>query len=211
MNFVKSRRRVWPDRVRRAPYHVIETMVIRIGSAATRQLGRIWVAASDFGLVALEFGVSQRTFVATVRMNGGMRIEDGQRTLRTMTRQVVDYLNGRRRQFAIPIDWSTIPSEFHRAVLKAVQRIPYGETRTYGQIALEVGAPGAARAVGRANATNPIPLVIPCHRLVGADGDLRGYGGVGGVRTKAWLLHLEAIHAGTSRPATESVPRNHVP
>jgi methylated-DNA-[protein]-cysteine S-methyltransferase len=82
-------------------------------------------------------------------------------------------------------------SEFQAAVLKIVCAIPYGETRSYGQVALEIGRPGAGRAVGRANATNPIPLLIPCHRVIAADGSLRGYGGGEGLKTKAWLLALE--------------------
>ena len=76
-------------------------------------------------------------------------------------------------------------------MLRLVKAIPYGETRTYQQIAEQMGNPGAARAVGQANATNPMPILIPCHRVVGADGSLRGHGGAGGVETKAWLLKLE--------------------
>ncbi|TES90066.1 MAG: MGMT family protein, partial [Anaerolineales bacterium] len=78
-----------------------------------------------------------------------------------------------------------------KKVRQTVMGIPYGQTATYTAIAARIGRPGAARAVGRANATNPIPFVIPCHRVVGADGDLRGYGGAGGIETKKWLLKLE--------------------
>jgi methylated-DNA-[protein]-cysteine S-methyltransferase len=77
-------------------------------------------------------------------------------------------------------------------VLQATAAIPYGETRTYGQVAAAVGKPRAARAVGRALATNPMPIVIPCHRVVSADGRLRGYSGLGGLTTKARLLALES-------------------
>jgi methylated-DNA-[protein]-cysteine S-methyltransferase len=80
---------------------------------------------------------------------------------------------------------------FQQAVLMTVDEIPFGETRSYGEIAAELNKPGAARAVGRANATNPIPLVIPCHRVIGADGSLRGYGAGEGLRTKKWLLEFE--------------------
>jgi methylated-DNA-[protein]-cysteine S-methyltransferase len=72
--------------------------------------------------------------------------------------------------------------------------IHYGETSAYGEIAVAIGRPGTARAVGQANATNPIPFVIPCHRLVGADGSLRGYGGAGGIKTKRWLLEMERFN-----------------
>jgi O-6-methylguanine DNA methyltransferase len=69
--------------------------------------------------------------------------------------------------------------------------IPYGQTRTYREIAAQIGTPNAPRAVGRANATNPMPLVIPCHRVIGTDGKLHGYGGAGGLKTKRWLLTME--------------------
>jgi methylated-DNA-[protein]-cysteine S-methyltransferase len=76
-------------------------------------------------------------------------------------------------------------------VLKLVYAIPRGETRTYSEIAHQLRRPRAARAVGRANATNPMPIVIPCHRVIGTDGKLHGYGGGEGLKTKAWLLQLE--------------------
>ncbi len=80
---------------------------------------------------------------------------------------------------------------FQLAALKLVCSVPYGRTTSYGAIAERLGEPGAARAVGRANATNPIPIIIPCHRILGADGKLHGYGARGGVETKARLLRLE--------------------
>jgi O-6-methylguanine DNA methyltransferase len=81
--------------------------------------------------------------------------------------------------------------------LRATYEIPYGETRTYKQIAEVIGAPGAARAVGRAEATNPMPVVLPCHRVLGSDGKLHGYGAGAGLETKTWLLKLET---GGNRP-----------
>jgi methylated-DNA-[protein]-cysteine S-methyltransferase len=104
--------------------------------------------------------------------------------------QLDEYLRGERKAFHLPIDWSML-RPFQIQVLQIVFSIPYGQTRTYGDIAYEIGNPRAARAVGRANATNPMPLVIPCHRVIGADGKLRGYGGGQGLATKEWLLKLE--------------------
>jgi methylated-DNA-[protein]-cysteine S-methyltransferase len=75
--------------------------------------------------------------------------------------------------------------------LRAVHAIPYGRLSTYGEIAAQIGNPKSVRAVGRANATNPIPIVIPCHRVIGSDGKLHGYGAPGGLETKAWLLRME--------------------
>ena len=105
--------------------------------------------------------------------------------------QIKEYLIIKRKEFDLIIDWSVLSSDFQRDAFKKVFAIPYGETRTYAQIAVQIGHPQAFRAMGRANATNPMPLVIPCHRVVGTDGKLHGYGGKGGLKTKAWLLKME--------------------
>jgi methylated-DNA-[protein]-cysteine S-methyltransferase len=105
-------------------------------------------------------------------------------------KELREYLNGNRTTFTIPIDWSWF-TPFQCQALQAVFRIPYGETRTYIEIAREINRPLAYRAVGAANAMNPMPVVIPCHRVIGADGKLHGYGGGEGLPTKEWLLRLE--------------------
>jgi len=105
-------------------------------------------------------------------------------------KELFEYLNGKRTAFTIPIDW-TLFTSFQREALQAVYRIPYGETRTYIDIAREINRPNAYRAVGAANAMNPMPLVIPCHRVIGTDGKLHGYGGGEGLPTKEWLLKME--------------------
>jgi methylated-DNA-[protein]-cysteine S-methyltransferase len=104
--------------------------------------------------------------------------------------QLADYLNGTLRQFSLALDFSGMRS-FQVDVLRLTSQIPYGETRTYKEIAVQIGKEHAARAVGRVEATNPIPLIIPCHRVLGSDGTLHGYGGPGGIKLKAWLLDLE--------------------
>ena len=101
-----------------------------------------------------------------------------------------EYLRGERKAFSIPIDWSVL-RPFQREVLRITFAIPYGQTRTYGDIAEELGNKNKARAVGRAQATNPMPLVIPCHRVIGSDDKLHGYGGGEGLPTKEWLLQME--------------------
>ena len=103
-------------------------------------------------------------------------------------RQLAEYFNGRRRTFDLPL--APQASAFQRKVLEALQAIPYGETRTYKDIAAAIGRPKAVRAVGAANANNPIPIIIPCHRVVGSDGSLTGFGG--GLDAKRMLLRLEA-------------------
>ena len=110
-------------------------------------------------------------------------------------RELLEYCRGERRSFTIPL--LLTGTDWQKRVWQALMRIPFGETRTYGQIAAELGRPGAARAMGRANATNPISLVVPCHRVIGANGSLTGYGG--GLHIKARLLQHEAKVAASSR------------
>jgi methylated-DNA-[protein]-cysteine S-methyltransferase len=105
-----------------------------------------------------------------------------------MARELREYAAGKRRAFTIPLDWSAM-TPFQRAVLRATNAIPCGETRTYAWVAQRIGKPRAARAVGRALATNPLPIVLPCHRVLGSDGGLHGYGG--GLPLKRQLLELE--------------------
>jgi len=112
-------------------------------------------------------------------------------------REILEYLEGRRREFTVPVDLEGVPP-FHRQVLLACGEIPYGRTVTYGQLAARVGRPRAARAVGQAMAGNPVPLVIPCHRVVASGGGLGGYGG--GLDLKRRLLALESS-GGDSRRA----------
>jgi methylated-DNA-[protein]-cysteine S-methyltransferase len=147
------------------------------------------LAASDLGLVAVAWADSQLHFHSFLkRLN--RPIQPDPKKIAPYARELREYLNGRRSAFTIPIDWSLF-RPFQREALQAVFRIPYGETSTYRDIAMEIGRPQASRAVGRANATNPMPLVIPCHRVIGRDGKLHGYGGGEGLKTKEWLLKLE--------------------
>lgn len=152
-------------------------------------IGDLRLAASDFGLVAVEWAESQPEFDAFLaRLK--RTIQPDERRIKPYARELAEYLNGKRTAFTIPIDW-TIFRPFQREALQAIFRIPYGETRTYAEIAAQINRPRAYRAVGRANATNPMPLVIPCHRVIGTDGKLHGYGGGEGLPTKEWLLKME--------------------
>jgi methylated-DNA-[protein]-cysteine S-methyltransferase len=152
-------------------------------------IGDLRLAASDLGLVAVEWADSQRQFDAY--LNRLKRpIQPDKRRIAPYVRELVEYLEGKRHAFTIPIDWSLF-RPFQREALQVVYRIPYGETSTYHDIAVEIGRPNASRAVGRANATNPMPIVIPCHRVIGSDGKFHGYGGGEGLPTKEWLLRME--------------------
>lgn len=108
--------------------------------------------------------------------------------LENARRQLREYFDGRRREFDMPIKLSG--TEFQVSVLEALRKIPYGETVSYGEIARRIGRPKAVRAVGAANGRNPLPIVVPCHRVIGSTGDLTGFGG--GLDTKEALLRLEA-------------------
>jgi len=103
-------------------------------------------------------------------------------------RQLREYFAGKRRAFDLPLNLSG--TEFQVSVLRALLEIPYGETVSYGEIAKRIGRPRAVRAVGAANGRNPLPVVVPCHRVIGSTGDLTGFGG--GLDTKEALLRLEA-------------------
>ncbi|HTT11629.1 MAG TPA: methylated-DNA--[protein]-cysteine S-methyltransferase [Burkholderiaceae bacterium] len=109
--------------------------------------------------------------------------------------QLDEYFAGERFEFDLPLAASG--TEFQRKVWSELRRIPYGETLSYGQLARRVGQPGAARAVGLANGSNPLPIVVPCHRVIGADGSLTGFGG--GIERKRWLLAHEARFTGAAR------------
>jgi methylated-DNA-[protein]-cysteine S-methyltransferase len=105
--------------------------------------------------------------------------------------QLTEYFDGRRSCFDVPL--AMRGSAFERRVWSALLQIPYGESTSYGEIARRIGEPGAARGVGVANARNPIAVIVPCHRVIGADGSLTGYGG--GLERKRWLLAHEAATA----------------
>jgi methylated-DNA-[protein]-cysteine S-methyltransferase len=105
-------------------------------------------------------------------------------------RELDEYFEGRRQDFDLPLDWALV-SDFARRILGATADVPFGRTATYGQVAAAAGNPKASRAAGRALNGNPIPIVVPCHRIVGASGALVGY--AGGVERKVTLLTLEGV------------------
>ncbi len=164
--------------------------MISIGMLHDSPLGPIWVAVNEDGLNALQIGGEEHDFVNSLRQAvPGNVLEQGGIT--KVIAQLEEYFQGHRQRFELEIDWGQL-TVFQQTALRYTYQIPFGEVRTYGQIATDIGrSTGAARAVGRAMATNPIPLVIPCHRVVGSDGALTGYRELGGIETKAWLLEFE--------------------
>ena len=161
-----------------------------IADLRSTEVGDLLLAASEHGLVAVEWAEQQDEFMYYLRRLGAPVLRE-RAALKPYAAEVRSYLAGERMRFSFAIDWSHFTG-FQRRVLRATFAIPYGQTRTYAEIAARVGRAAAARAVGRVQATNPMPIVIPCHRVVGSDGRLHGYGGGEGLKTKRWLLDLEA-------------------
>jgi len=164
--------------------------IFYIGKITRTPLGPIWVAVTERGLAVVEIRAGRDEFAHGLAARHGAEVTPNEAITVEAVRQIRGYLAGERESFDLPIDWSVM-STFKERVLQAVCTIPRGETRSYAEIAAQIGKPGAARAVGQANAANPMPLVIPCHRVIGADGSLRGYSGGDGLDTKIWLLELE--------------------
>jgi len=113
-------------------------------------------------------------------------------------RQLQAYFEGELKSFDVPLE--IVGTDFQKRVWKALRTIPYGQTRSYSQIAAQIGSPQAVRAVGAANGRNPIPIIVPCHRVIGASGSLVGFGG--GLDWKRLLLNLEATYVESGREAT---------
>ena len=141
-------------------------------------------------VVRIEFcnGRHSLKIIEKLKDAGAEVVEDAPRTAE-VRRQLAEYFAGERREFDLALAPQGTP--FERAVWGELLKIPFGETRTYGEIAETLGRPGAARAVGRANSANPIPIVVPCHRVIGSDGSLTGFGG--GLDAKSRLLELEGL------------------
>ncbi len=139
-------------------------------------------------VMRIEFSKGRNSQQITERMRdeGIEVVEDPGRTA-DLRRQLAEYFAGERRDFDVPLAPEGTP--FERSVWDELRKIPFGETRSYGEIAQAIGRPGAARAVGRANGANPIPIVVPCHRVIGSDGSLTGFGG--GLEAKSRLLEIE--------------------
>ncbi|RRZ93006.1 methylated-DNA--[protein]-cysteine S-methyltransferase [Erwinia sp. 198] len=147
-------------------------------------VGTLKLIASDKGLAAVlwENEDPRRYRLPELLQEGSHPI------LLETARQLAEYFAGKRRQFALPLDF--VGTEFQKKVWAALVAIPFGETRSYREIACEIGHPAAVRAVGAANGKNPVSIIAPCHRVIGANGKLTGF--AGGLEVKAYLLKLEA-------------------
>jgi len=153
----------------------------------------MWVAVSTSGLVAIDWDMPQADFALQIQGRLHSNVVYDEIHTNQALQQLSEYLAGERQRFTLPIDFSGM-TPFQLQVLHLTLDIPYGQISTYKELASRLGNQFAARAVSRVEATNPIPLVIPCHRVLGSDGSLHGYGGPGGIKLKAWLLELENTH-----------------
>lgn len=180
-------------------------MEILSSTTVSSPIGPLFLAASSKGLVALEFE-ARLPGQQTIRPNprdlraetgrahaAAARFEESTRAVHPYARELEEYFAGQRRRFSFTLDLRG--TDFQLACWRALLAIPYGETRTYADIARAVGRPNGFRAVGMANNRNPVAIVVPCHRVIASDGTLCGYGG--GLEVKRKLLELEGALSGT--------------
>ena len=163
---------------------------ILFGSFEHLLTGLAFLAIRNGKLIAVDFGITESEFIAHIEESFGIPPYLAIDEIKEFKHQVYSYLDGDCVELDIPIDISQL-TDFQRQVLFAALQIPRGQIRTYMDIARQIGKPKAARAVGQALGHNPVPIVIPCHRVVASDGSLGGYSGGGGLETKAKLLQLE--------------------
>lgn len=163
---------------------------VRIATMET-PVGELLLAATDAGLVRVAFDVEDHAAVRRqlARTVSPRVLTSSDPVLDAAAAQLHAYFTGQVREFDVPLDLRLVRGVFRREVLDALGRIPSGETRTYGELAAEAGRPRAVRAVGTGCATNPVPIIVPCHRVTRTGGDVGNY--LGGADRKRWLLAHE--------------------
>jgi methylated-DNA-[protein]-cysteine S-methyltransferase len=180
---------VSPDLDRRFREAAATLGLVDIGfDVVSSPIGALLVAASERGLASIWYDPDPDTDLERLARIAGPRVLRSPRSVDDARRELDEYFAGRRRTFDLSLDLRAL-APFTVQVLEELARIPYGETTTYGALAARVGRPKAARAVGTVMNRNRIPIVLPCHRVVGATGDLTGY--AGGLERKITLLELE--------------------
>ena len=170
-------------------------------------LGRILIARSEHGVSLVEYldgGADLRS--SRLSRIGGVELQEDGAEIETLYRELMEYLRGDRRRLEWPLDLRLARSDFHRSVLRATAAIPYGAVTSYAGIAAEIGRPNATRAVAQALRWNPLPIVVPCHRIIGTSGALTGYSG-DKIGLKRELLAVEGVQAVGTR-SDSRVARN---
>jgi len=166
--------------------------VLLYGKLEHPTISILYLAICKHKVVAVNFGIAEAEFVQQLDKQFKIPTYFAPKETAEAIQQVQDYLNGQRANFELSTNISIL-TEFQQQVLQATQQIPRGKITTYLEIARKIGNPKAVRAVGQALGRNPIPIVIPCHRVIASNGSLGGYSGGGGLETKAKLLQLEGV------------------
>lgn len=151
-------------------------------------IGDLLVAATRRGLCRISYDAEPERELERLARAFGVRVLRSSKPIDEARRELDEYFEGSRRRFDLPLDVELL-ADFNRRVLRELARVPYGEVVTYGELAVRAARPRAARAVGMVMNRNPLPIVLPCHRVVGANGKLVGY--AGGLERKEALLRLE--------------------
>ena len=151
-------------------------------------LGTLLVATTERGLCRIAYDADPELQAELLARAFGVRVLRSAKPIDPVRRELDEYFGGKRRTFDLPVDVGLL-ADFNRRVLEELARVPFGEVVTYGELAARAERPRAARAVGTVMNRNPIPIVLPCHRVIGANGSLTGYGG--GLERKEALLRLE--------------------
>jgi methylated-DNA-[protein]-cysteine S-methyltransferase len=151
-------------------------------------IGALFVAVTERGLARISYDADPEAEVERLARMYGVRVLRSAAPIEPARRELDEYFEGERRSFDLPLDLAQI-AEFNRLVLRELARVPYGEVVTYGELAARAARPRAARAVGTVMNRNPLPIVLPCHRVIGANGNLVGY--AGGLERKETLLRHE--------------------
>ena len=168
----------------------MKTEKLFYSSFSSPLLKKVFVVSTERGVCMIDFLTSEKTFLKKLEKRfEGKVIKNGQKN-REVLFQLKRYLEGRLMHFNCPLDFMGTP--FDKKVWREVEKIPYGRARSYKEIAESIGHPKAFRAVGNANGRNPLPLIIPCHRVIGSNGGLGGYGH--GLKVKKQLLDFEKVH-----------------
>ena len=151
-------------------------------------VGTLFVATTERGLARIAYDADPERELDRLARTFGLRVLRSPAPIDRARRELDEYFEGRRRRFELPLDLALL-ADFNRRVLRELARVPYGEVVTYGELAARAARPRAARAVGTVMNRNPLPIVLPCHRVIGASGKLVGY--AGGLERKEALLRLE--------------------
>jgi methylated-DNA-[protein]-cysteine S-methyltransferase len=151
-------------------------------------VGPLFVATSKRGICRISYDAEPEREVERLASTFGLRVLRSPKPIDAARRELDEYFEGKRRTFDLPVDVALL-ADFNRRVLRELARVPYGEVVTYGELAARSARPRAARAVGTVMNRNPLPIVLPCHRVIGSNGKLTGY--AGGLERKETLLRLE--------------------